>query len=678
MSVSPSALRRHLELAETIRRHDHLYYVLAEPAISDQEYDALLSELQRIEEEFPELRTPDSPTQRVGGDITREFPTVLHASPMLSLANTYDEEDLRDFHRRVVEQLETTEVEYFAELKIDGVALSARYRDGVLERAATRGDGTQGDDISANARTIRSIPLRLQGQAPLPPLLEVRGEVVMYKEDFLRLNEGREAAGEKLFANPRNSTAGTLKLQDSSIVASRRLHFFAYTLIADLPEVDTQSAAMEYLRQRGFPVSPHYRICRSIEDVLGFWEHWEAHRDDLPFEIDGVVVKVNRFRQQDQLGTVARNPRWAIAFKFSARRATTVLEDIVYQVGRMGTVTPVAVLRPVFLAGSTISRATLHNEDFITELGLRVGDTVTIEKGGDVIPKVTGVDESQRSAEAPAFRFISECPACGTPLRRPEGEAAWFCENVECPAQLRARIEHFASRGAMDIEGLGEAVVDTLVDRGFIRTYADLYSLHAIKDALISLDRFGEKSVTTLLANIERSKHATLDRVVHGLGIRFVGQGVARLLARRFRSLPPLMDADVDALTAIDGIGPRIAESVRRFFDEPQSRALADRLLDEGVAGEIENDGGTDTLPFFDGKTFVLTGALSRFTRDQAKALIERLGGKVTGSVSKKTDALLAGEDAGSKLEKARGLGIAIIDEEGFLAELPDDLQPQS
>ncbi|MBR9975147.1 MAG: NAD-dependent DNA ligase LigA, partial [Bacteroidetes bacterium] len=386
MSVPPSDVRRHHELAEAIRRHDHLYYIVAEPEISDQEYDVLLGELQRIEEEFPELRTPDSPTQRVGGGVTRDFPTVVHDHPMLSLANTYDEEDLRDFHRRVAEQLETTTVEYFAELKIDGVALSARYRDGVLERAATRGDGTQGDDISANARTIRSLPLRLHGPAPFPPQFEVRGEVVMYKQDFLRLNEGREVAGEKLFANPRNSTAGTLKLQDSSIVATRRLHFFAYTLIGNPPEVDTQSAGMEYLRQRGFPVSPHGRICRSIEDVLAFWEHWEKHRDDLPFEIDGVVVKVNSFRQQNQLGTVARNPRWAIAFKFSARRAATVLEDIIFQVGRMGTVTPVAVLRPVHLAGSTISRATLHNEDFITELGLRVGDTVTIEKGGDVIP----------------------------------------------------------------------------------------------------------------------------------------------------------------------------------------------------------------------------------------------------------------------------------------------------
>ncbi|MBR9974414.1 MAG: NAD-dependent DNA ligase LigA, partial [Bacteroidetes bacterium] len=344
----------------------------------------------------------------------------------------------------------------------------------------------------------------------------------------------------------------------------------------------------------------------------------------------------------------------------------------------MGTVTPVAVLRPVHLAGTTISRATLHNEDFITELGLRVGDTVTIEKGGDVIPKVTGVDETQRSGDAPAFRFIPDCPACGTPLRRLEGEAAWFCENVACPAQLRARIEHFASRAAMDIEGLGEAVVDTLVEQGFISSYADLYSLHTKQEQLILIERFGEKSVSNLLANIERSKGASLDRVVHGLGIRFVGQGVARLLARRFRSLPALMEAEIDALTAVDGVGPRIAESVRRFFDDPHSRALVERLLAEGVAGVVEEDGSRDALPFFDGKTFVLTGSLAHFTRDQAKALIERLGGKVTGSVSKKTDVLLAGADAGSKQEKARELGIAVIDEGGFLAELPDTLRPES
>ena len=670
MSVPPTHVRRHQELAESIRRHDFLYYIEAQPEISDREYDALLSELEELETHHPELRTADSPTQRVGGDVTREFPTVTHAVPMLSLANTYDEADLRDFHRRVCENLETESVEYFAELKIDGVALAVRYRDGVMEGAATRGDGTQGDDISANARTIRSLPLRLRGDAP--STLEARGEVVMFKDDFLRLNESREAVGEKLFANPRNSTAGTLKLQDSSVVASRRLHFFAYTLIGEIPEADTQSSAMAYLRERGFPVSPHATVCRSIDDVLAFWRHWEEHRDALPFEIDGVVVKVNDLRRQAQLGTVARSPRWAIAFKFSARQAVTVLEDILFQVGRMGTITPVAVLRPVLLAGSTISRATLHNEDFIRDLDLHVGDTVTIEKGGDVIPKVTGADPAKRAPDAVPFPFISSRPACGTVLRRPEGEAAWFCENVECPAQIRGRIEHFASRVAMDIEGLGEAVVDTLVDRGFLRSSADLYVLHEHRAKLVALDRFGEKSVANLLERIEKSKQATLDRVVHALGIRFVGQSVARLLANRFRSMSALMDAREEDMLQIDGVGPRIAESVRRFFDDPHSRGLAERLIASGVHSEMATEEPGTRLAFFDGKTFVLTGALQTLTRDQAKALIERYGGKVTGSVSKKTDVVLAGAEAGSKLEKANALGIAVIDEETFRSQLPE------
>ena len=676
MSFPSSASRRHHDLAETIRRHDYLYYVLAEPEIGDDEYDALMRALEALEREYPELRTPDSPTQRVGGAVTRDFPTVRHDHPMLSLANTYDEGDLRDFHRRVTENLEVAELEYIAELKIDGVALAVRYRDGVMERAATRGDGMQGHDVSANARTIRSLPLRLR-HAGIPPeaTFEVRGEVVMYKDDFLRLNEAREAAGEKLFANPRNSTAGTLKLQDSSVVASRALHFFAYTLIGMKQEPGTQADAMEFLRRAGFVASPHARVCRGIEEVLSYWQYWEEHRDELPFEIDGVVVKVNNLRQQAALGTVARSPRWAIAFKFAARQAVTVLEDIVFQVGRMGTVTPVAVLRPVHLAGSTISRATLHNEDFISELGLHIGDTVTIEKGGDVIPKVTGVDERLRRPETQAFRFVSACPACGTPLRRPDGEAAWFCENVECPAQVRARIEHFASRGAMDIEGLGEAMVDMLVEQGLIRNYADLYSLHEHRERLVALERLGEKSVANLLDAIDHSRQATLERVIHGLGIRYVGQGVARLLARHMRSLPALMDADEALLTAIDGIGPRIARSVRRFFEDTLSRAMVDRLLRAGIGTRDEERPPDAKLPFFEGKTFVLTGTLSRCTRDQANEMIERFGGKVTGSVSKKTDLLLAGQDAGSKLDKAGALGIPVIDEDEFFAQIPDDLR---
>lgn len=671
MSVPSSDTQRHAELCTAIRHHDYRYYVLADPEISDAEYDALLRSIEALEQRYPELRTPDSPTQRVGGSVTREFPTVTHEIPMLSLANTYDEAEVREFHRRVRDGLGVDDPVYHVELKIDGMALSVRYRDGVLERAATRGDGTQGDEITANARTIRALPLRLRG-TDFPAELEIRGEVVMYKDDFLRLNEDRAAAGEKLFANPRNSTAGTLKLQDSSIVASRNLHFFAYTLIGDVPDITSQSQAFSFLRARGFPVSPHARVCPSIDDVLDFWRYWENHRDTLPFEIDGVVVKVDDLRQQADLGTVARSPRWAIAFKFSARQAETVLEDIQYQVGRMGTITPVAVLRPVPLAGSTISRATLHNEDFILALGLRIGDAVTIEKGGDVIPKVTAVDATRRPTMTEEFRFVSKCPACASPLVRPEGEASWFCENVECPAQVRARITHFASRGAMDIEGLGEAVVDTLVTEGFLHSYADLYGLTEHRARLAELERFGERSVARLLEGIEASKSRPFDRLLHALGIRFAGLSVSRLLARHFGSMTALMEAHPDDMTAIDGVGPRIAESVHRFFHDPHLRDLVHRLIDAGVTHAMPRAAEVPRLPFFEGRSFVLTGTLQRFTREQAKELIERYGGKVSTSVSRKTAVVLAGADSGSKRDKAVALGVPIIDEEEFLIQLPE------
>ncbi|MDX9757965.1 MAG: NAD-dependent DNA ligase LigA [Bacteroidota bacterium] len=671
MSVPRSAAQRHGELCTAIRQHDYRYYVLADPEISDAAYDALLREVEELERDYPELRTPDSPTQRVGGAVTREFPTVTHDVPMLSLANTYDEADLLEFHRRVREGLRIEHPVYHVELKIDGMALAVRYHDGTLRRAATRGDGMQGDDITANARTIRALPLRLREEA-LPSDLEVRGEVVMYKDDFLRLNEERSAAGEKLFANPRNSAAGTLKLQDSAIVATRNLHFFAYTLVGSVPEIDTQARALDFLRRLGIPVTPHSRVCPSIDEVLDYWRHWENHRDTLPFEIDGVVVKVNDFRQQTILGTVAKSPRWAIAFKFSARQAETLLEDIVFQVGRMGTVTPVAVLRPVPLAGSTISRATLHNEDFINALGLRIGDTVTIEKGGDVIPKVTAVDLARRPARTKEFHFITKCPACASTLVRPEGEASWFCENVECPAQVRARITHFASRGAMDIEGLGEAVVDTLVTEDFLHSYADLYTLSTHRARLVELERFGERSVTKLLESIDASTQRPFDRLLHAMGIRFVGSSVARLLARHFGSLTALMDAEPAHMTAIDGVGPRIAESVHRFFRDPHMRNLTQRLIAAGVTHTMAQAVDDARLPFFAGRTFVLTGTLQHFTRDQAKALIERYGGTVSGSVSKNTAVVLAGMDAGSKREKARALGVPIIDEEEFLMQLPE------
>ncbi len=666
MHPTDNAHARYTALAREILHHDYLYYVLAEPEISDERYDALLRELADIEREHPELQTPDSPTQRVGGTVTREFPTVAHDTPMLSLSNSYSEADVRDFHRRVSELLEIDSVEYHAELKLDGVAISLRYRDGVLERAATRGDGVQGDEITPNARTIRSLPLRVHSD-DYPPQFEVRGEVVMYKDDFQRMNEEREAAGEKLFANPRNSTAGTLKLQDSAIVAKRNLRAFTYALNSPIDGVETQDQALQWMRKLGFPVNPNSAVCESIDAVLEFCSRWEQQRDELPYDIDGVVVKVNRIRQQEQLGSIAKSPRWAIAFKFASRQATTQLRGITFQVGRMGTVTPVAELEPVLLAGSTISRATLHNEDIIRELDLREGDTVTIEKGGDVIPKVTAVDHSARGNDSQPFDFASICPACGTALRRPEGQAAWFCENQACPAQVRGRIEHFASRTAMDIEGLGEAVVDILVGKGFLRTVADLYTLGEHRDAIEAIDRFGKKSVDNLLDGIERSKSRPFDRVLHAIGIRFVGQGVARVLAERFPSFDLLAAATLEELQLAEGIGPRIAESVVAFFGNPESVAMVEKLREAGVTSRGEAR-IIESHPFFEGKTFVITGTLTRFTRDEAKAAIERMGGKVAGSVSARTSVVLAGEAAGSKLEKARTLGIQIIDEDEFVS----------
>ncbi len=659
------------DLAEALRQHDYRYYVLADPGISDQEYDRLMQQLQQLEDTYPELRTIDSPTQRVGGQITRDFPTVTHSVPMLSLANTYDEEEVRDFHRRVTEMLESDNVSYHVELKLDGVALAARYRNGIFSQAATRGDGMQGDDVSANARTIRSLPLRLRTVQGLPDTLEVRGEVLMHKDDFTRLNDDRALNGEKLFANPRNSAAGTLKMQDSSIVADRGLRVYMYALHAEAPGIETQEEAIAYLRSCGFAVNPHTRVCHGIEDVLEFWNEWQDRRDDLPYEIDGIVVKVNNLRQQAILGNVAKSPRWAIAFKFSSRKTETLLRGITYQVGRTGTITPVAELEPVLLSGSTISRATLHNEDFITELDLRIGDTVVVEKGGDVIPKVSGVVQEQRPDSTIPFRFTDRCPECASRLVRPDGEAAWFCENISCPAQVRGRIEHFAARTAMEIEGLGEAVVDTLVSEGLISSYADLYTLGEQRAKLVALDRFGERSVQNLLDAIDASRHRPLHRVIHALGIRFVGQTVARLLAEHFLSLHALKEAGKEALLAVDGIGPKIADSVLRFFSVKRTALLVENLIEANVTSRMEAI-QNNHLAFFEGKTFVITGTLSNYSREEAKALVLKYGGKVTGSVSKKTDVLVAGEAAGSKLDKAQTLDIAILSEEEFIAQLPE------
>lgn len=665
MSANPATIKHVEALRTKLREHDYRYYVLAQPSIADEEYDRLIRELQELEAKYPEIASPDSPTQRVGGQPTKEFATVSHAVPMLSLSNTYNEEEVQDFDRRVRSLLGKEPFKYVCELKFDGVAVSLVYRDGLIARGATRGDGVQGDEITQNLKTIRSIPLRVFGKKRGLTDFEVRGEVYMEREDFRRMNEERELAGEKTFINPRNSAAGTLKLQDPKIVAMRPLRFVAYYLRAERFELQSHANNLQLLRELGFPVSGHARLCRSIGEVTAYWKEWEDRREELPYDIDGVVVKVDLLRQQERLGAIAKSPRWAIAFKFAARKATTRLKGITLQVGRVGTITPVAELEPVFVGGSTVSRATLHNEDYIRELDIRVGDAVVVEKGGDVIPKVSAVLAEQRRAGSKRFVMPKTCPVCGSNIFRPPEEANYYCENSECPAQVKGRIEHFAHRGAMDIEGLGEAIVDQLVGLGLVRNFTDLYALTGKKKQLVALDRWGKKSVENLLNAIEESKKKPFARVLFAMGIRHVGAGVARLVVVHFPSIDSIMDASKEELEQVQGIGPRIAESIVRFFAESHNRKIVRKLREAKVQLEEKQKRGAGNSSLA-GKTFVLTGTLAGFSREEAKQKIEELGGKVTLSVSKKTDYVVVGEEAGSKLDKANELGIRTLDEAAF------------
>lgn len=665
MAVSASILKRIERLRAQLREHDHRYYVLAQPTISDQEYDRLMEELVALERAHPELITPDSPSQRVGGEPTKEFLTIIHTVPMLSLSNTYNEEEVRDFDRRVRSILGNEPFRYVCELKFDGVAVSLLYQDGMFAQGATRGDGTQGDDITQNLKTIRSIPLRLLGKKKGMDDFEVRGEVYMKREDFRRMNADRELAGEKLFINPRNSVAGTLKLQDPKIVAARPLNFVAYYLRSEQVKLSSHNDNLKIMRELGFPVSEHTRVCKNVEGVVEYWKEGEKRRESFPYDIDGVVVKVDSLRQQERLGMIAKSPRWAMAFKFAARQATTVLRDIALQVGRLGTITPVAELEPVFVGGTTVSRATLHNEDYIKELDIRAGDTVVVEKGGDVIPKVSAVVKEKRRAGIKPFSMPGKCPDCGSRIFRPEGEANYYCENSECPAQIRARIEHFSHRGAMDIEGLGEAVVDQLVSLGFVHSYADLYELHKKRSELVNLERWGEKSADNLLLAIEASKQRPFTRVLFALGIRHVGASVAQLIVNEFRSMEALMNASYEELQSIQGVGPRIAESIRRFVEDKHNQKIIERLKKAGLQFEEKQRRSVKQSPLM-GKTVVLTGTLSSFTREQAKQKIEDLGGHVASSVSSKTDYVIVGADAGSKLDKAKKLGVQTLEEEEF------------
>lgn len=659
-----------IKLRKKIQHHNYLYYVLAQPTISDFEYDKLMKKLGTLEGKFPEFVTPDSPTQRVSGEPTKIFPVVRHRKQMLSLANTYNEEEIRDFDRRVRSLLEEDEpYEYVCELKIDGLAISLIYENGVLARAATRGDGQQGDDVTRNIRTILSLPMKLDTDRTDLMNIEVRGEIYYPLQEFERLNMGRVENGEPAFANPRNAAAGSIKLQDAQEVARRPLQVFCYNLdfINENNSFKTHYDSLKALEELYFPVNPNYRPCKTIEEVIDYWKSWQARRETLPYDVDGVVVKVNGFDQQERLGATAKSPRWAIAFKFRTEQAATTLEEISWQVGRTGTLTPVAHLAPVKLMGTTVKRATLHNLDEIRRLDVRIGDEVLVEKGGDIIPKILRVEK--RSQNSVPYPEPKNCPVCQSPLVKPEGEVALICENVRCPAQVARRIEHFASRHAMDIEGLGDKIVDLFLKKKLIEDYGDLYTVKA--ENISELERMGEKSAKNIIQAIEQSKNQSLERLIFALGIRFVGEGAARLLASHFESLDSLMKASFEEIDGIDGIGEKTAESVMQFFNKAENTKVVEKLRKAGLKfHEEEEEKAAKVDERFNGKTFVFTGTLARFTRDEAKRAAEERGGMVTGSVSKKTDYVVAGENAGSKYEKAKHLNVEILSEQEFLKML--------
>ena len=666
-----AAKKRIAELRDQIRRYDHLYHVEAKSEIPDFEYDKLYTELKTLEEQFPDLVTRDSPTQRASGQPLKEFKSVRHVVPMMSLDNTYNVEELREFDGRVRKLLPDEKVEYVLEPKIDGVSITVRYEDGQLAVGATRGDGTAGDDITANLKTIRAIPLQLRVKNP-PKQLEVRGEAYIPVEDFKKLNAGREKAGEPLFQNPRNTAAGSLKQLDPATVANRPLQAIFYA-VAEGAEFKKQSEVLEALKKFGFPTHRYWWICKDIEEVIARAGELQKLEAKLPFEIDGAVVKVNDLNQWKRLGTTAKAPRFAIAYKYSHEQAQTKLKDITIQVGRTGTLTPVAELEPVFLAGSTISRATLHNEEEIKRKDIRIGDTVIIEKAGEVIPAVIGFVKEKRPGDAKPFDFHKhihgKCPACGGPIARDPEFVAWRCENIACPAQLKRTIGHFASRGAMDIEGMGEVLVNQLVDKQLIHDVADIYSLTA--EQLADLERMAEKSAANVVTAIAESKERELRRLIHGLGILHVGEGGARKLADYFHDLNALASADIEKLQEAEDVGPVMAQSVHDFFHNPRNQAVIEKLRKTEVRmRQKTEERKPEAEGPFAGKTVVVTGALSKFSRDEAKDALRKVGANVTNSVSKKTDFVIVGEDAGSKLDKARSFGVKTLTEQEFVKML--------
>ncbi|NLG68102.1 MAG: NAD-dependent DNA ligase LigA [Firmicutes bacterium] len=662
--VPPAVQERVRALRDQIAYHDYRYYVLDAPVISDAEYDALMRELRELEQRHPQLVTPDSPPQRVGGAPLPEFGSVRHRTPMLSLDNAYSVEELRAWAARVARLLPGEPVSFVTELKIDGLAISLEYEDGRFVRGATRGDGTVGEDVTQNLRTIRSIPLRLRCDGSVS--LDVRGEVYMVKSAFARLNEERARRGEPLFANPRNAAAGSVRQLDPSVTAGRPLDIFCYTLAylegMELPP--THWERLQLLRELGLRVNPHVRRCESLDEVVDYIEYWSHRRHELDYETDGIVVKVDRIDQQERLGTTAKSPRWAIAYKYPAEQAVTRVLAIDVNVGRTGALTPVAVLEPVRLGGTTVSRAGLHNEDIIRKLDVRVGDWVKVQKAGEIIPEVVEVLKERRSGQEHPFQMPESCPVCGARGGRPEGEAIWRCVNRQCRAQLVEGLIHFASRDAMDIEGLGPALVTQLVERGLVSSPADLYRLDV--DRLATLERMGPKSAANVVGAIQASKGRGLARLLYALGIRHVGEGTARDLARHFGSIEAIMQASVEELMKVPDVGEVVARSIREFFDEPANRRLGQELASLGVVTTQAREPRPSAASPFAGKRVVVTGTLSRYSRREVEELLASLGAQVSGSVSAKTDYLVVGESPGSKLDKARALGVTILDEPTF------------
>jgi DNA ligase (NAD+) len=659
-----------LKLRKELEEHNYKYYVLAQPEISDYDFDMQLRELEKLEKKFPEFDDPNSPTKRVGSDISKEFEQVEHRYTMLSLSNAYSEEELKDFDTRI-KKLVDEDFEYVCELKFDGSSISLVYEKGKLVRAVTRGDGAKGDDVTNNVRTIRSVPLTLRGNN-YPENFEIRGEVVMPFKVFEELNKQREDAGEALFANPRNAAAGTLKMQDPSVVASRKLDAYFYYIPGENLPVDSHFEMLQKAREWGFKISEATELCQNLDEVFAFIKKWDKKRFEYPVATDGVVIKINSRRVQEELGFTAKSPRWAIAYKFKAESASTILRSVDFQVGRTGAVTPVANLDPVPIAGTIVKRASLHNQDIIQKLDLHLNDTVFVEKGGEIIPKITGVDPAKRHPMSAPVQFIKNCPECGTPLERKEGEAAHYCPNeVGCPPQIKGKMEHFVSRKAMDIDGLGQETIELLYNQGLAKGIADLYKLE--KEKLLKLERFQEKSAQRILDGLEASKNAPFEQVLFALGIRYVGETVAKILAKELHSIDNISNKTKEELMAIDEIGDRIAESIIDFFSKPEHIEMIEFLKKQGLQFQISEDRLSDRTDKLNGLSIVISGTFEKHSRDELKQLIEKNGGKNVGSLSKKTSYLLAGDNMGpSKREKAEKLNIPVISEEEFLKMLKE------